>query len=177
MREIQEPSVLSKSEYDPFYGQYLSLVHESEILSALEGQIDELNSAVADCDAEAANTVHPPYRWTIKQVIGHCIDNERVFGYRVSRIAAGDKTPLSGYDQELLVRNQAYADVTLRDLVEELMHLRRCHHAFFKRLTPEAWDRSGTCDGKQISVRAIAFLLVGHLRHHLAIITRRLASD
>ena len=176
MQESRSPSELSPSEHDPFYGQYIGLVHESSIFNALEDQIDELISTVAGCDAETANAVHPPYAWTIKEVIGHCIDNERVFGYRVSRIAAADPTPMLGYDQQQLVENRDYAPVPLMDLVEELVHLRRCNIAFLKRIRPACWDLVGTCDGKQISVRAIAFLFVGHLRHHLNIVAQRLST-
>ena len=167
---------LNKSEYQPYYEPYIGLVNETDILDALHSQPEELNGVLMGLSNEQACKLHAPYTWSIKQVLGHCIDNERVFGYRVSRFASGDETELPGYEQNEYVANMDYENCSLSKLQDEFIALRNSNQLFLSRLADGCWDRSGTCDGKRITVRAIAFLLVGHLRHHLNIVQKRLTS-
>ncbi len=169
------PNQLDVSEYQPYYEPYIGLVTETDILEALKTQLDELTGVLSTLSADLANQIHPPYTWSIKQVIGHCIDNERVFGYRASRFASGDQTELPGYEQDEYVANMDYESCNLEQLLDEFVSLRHSNRLFLERMSNSCWDKTGTCDGKKISVRAIAFLLVGHLRHHLNIIRKRLS--
>ena len=162
------------SEYDPYYEPYLSLVTEPDVLGALDDQLAEVDRVLGGVPEAEADAVHEPYTWTVKQVVGHCIDNERVFGYRAARYAAGDATPLPGYDQDAYVAGSDYAAPTLADLVAELGDLRRGNARMLRRLPAAAWHRRGPADGRDMSVRAVAHLLVGHLRHHLNILAKRL---
>jgi len=164
------------SEYDPYYEPYMSLVTESDVIQAMHGQIAEFDSLLAIED-ERATVVDAPYSWTIKQVVGHVIDNERVFGYRAARFAAGDTTNLAGYEQNDFVANMDYQSPRLQELVDELRHVRKANLLMFQRFSPEAWDFRGQSDGKSLTVRAIACLQVAHLRHHLNIVKQRLVDD
>ena len=163
-------------EYDAYYQTYLDLVTEDDLLLAMEQQVPEFEMALAIDDDQAA-VVHSPYGWTIKQVVGHMIDNERVFGYRAMRFAAGDSTDLPGYEQDDYVAAYDYQSPNLGELVAELKNVRLANLSLFRRIDPQHWDRAGTADGRSISVRAIACLQVAHLRHHLNIIKSRLSQQ
>ena len=160
-------------EYPKYYEPYMKLVSETDLLLGLRDQIAEI-SDVLDVEESQAEVLHPPYTWTIKQVVGHMIDNERIFAYRATRISVGDPTDLPGYEQDDYVARSDYQSVTLKELVEELLLLRRSNLMMLERVKSEAWDLRGTCDGNELTVRAIACLLIGHVRHHLQIIGRRL---
>ena len=113
----------------------------------------------------------------MQQVLGHCIDNERVFGHRAARFAANDETPQPGYDQDAAVAAFDYTGVSLPDLLAEFTALRRSHDLFFARLSPRQWSATGLADGRPMSVRAVAYLQVGHLRHHVAILRERIETS
>lgn len=164
------------SEHAAYYLPYLELVTEENIIEALEEQLVELRSLFDSVSNEDVSKLHAPYTWTIKSAFGHCIDNERVFGYRACRFAAGDTTDLPGYDQDAYVANTDYSSCTLDDLINEFENLRRGNLAMYKRMNAEAWAKQGSGDGKPISVRTIAWLLVGHLRHHTNIFQQRLGQ-
>ena len=162
-------------EYEAYYQPYMDLVTESDLLIALESQIAEVTETL-NLDESAASTIHDPYSWTIKQVVGHMIDNERVFAYRAMRFAVADSTDLPGYDQDDYVAESDYESVSLEALTQELVRLRKSNLMMLRRIQPESWSFRGRCDGREITVRAIACLLVGHVRHHLQIIERRLGG-
>jgi len=163
------------TEYLPYYEPYLSLVGETDMLEGMETQARELREILDSIPEPEAQQIHSPYTWTIKQVIGHVIDNERVFAYRAMRFAVGDSTDLPGYEQDDYIANGDFENVTLAELVDELSALRVANLAMFRRFKPSAWSNSGTADGKEITVRAIACLQIGHMRHHLNIIKKRVA--
>ena len=122
-----------------------------------------------------ASVCHSPYTWTIKQVVGHLTDAERVFGYRALRFARGDSTPLPGFDENAYAKAICLDGIPLTDLVAEFANLRRSHVAFFEHLSEDAWQRRGTANNVAVSVRALAYILVGHERHHAAILRKRLS--
>ena len=168
---------LDPSEYSAYFQQYIDLVGEGSFLELFESQKQKLIRFFDGISDETAKTVHEPYRWSTAQVLGHVIDTEKIFGCRAHRIACGDPTDLPGFDQDLLVDNYDYSQTKLDQLVEEFTGLRTTNQAFFRRLNDQAWSRRGVCDQKQISVRAIAFLLIGHANHHFEILKKRLAAD
>ena len=106
-------------------------------------------------------------------MLGHIIDGERVFSYRALRISRGDKTPLAGFEENSYVANSNFANTKFSDLIEELSLLRRSNVLFFKNLADEAWLCTGTASGAEISVRALAYIMVGHIRHHTNILRER----
>jgi DinB superfamily len=164
-------------EYYPECAPYIALVTEEDPIPALENSLAEVLGLLHDVSDEVACRLHPPYTWTIKQVVGHLTDSERVFGYRALRFARGDTTPLPAFDDDLYARSAVFRDCTLASLAAEFELVRRSHLAFFNNLVPDDWDRRGIVNGAEISVRALAFDIAGHGRHHAAIMRRRLHSS
>ena len=165
-----------KSEYAEYYGNYINLVSDAEILNQLASQIGEFRNVLDSISEDQASVLHEPYTWTIKQVVGHLIDVEKVFGYRALRFGSGDVRPILGMEQDSWVDYTDYETPTLEALVEELEYSRKANLCFFKRLKPEAWNSQGTADGNEITVRALAYILVGHIIHHLDIVKQRVAN-
>ena len=161
-------------EYVEYFDTYISLVQEENIFDALEQQIETLNEFVSRVPADQLAVLHAPYTWTIKQVFGHCVDTERVFGYRAGRFAAADTASLPGFDQDEFVAHTDYDSVELAKLNEELVALRQSNLLMLQRQSETSWLRSGVADGKSMTVRAAAYILVGHVRYHLNIVAKRL---
>ena len=139
-------------------------------------QIDELRNLLGGIDDATANTLHAPYTWSLKQVVGHLIDNEAIFGYRARCFSTGDQTDLPGYEQDDYVANVNYSHVPMGDLLDEFASYRKAFVLMINRMTDEMILHSGVADGKRISVRAIAYLQVGHVNHHFEIMKQRLAG-
>jgi hypothetical protein len=163
------------SEFAEYFGLYIDRVPQGNITDMMLGQIDEFKHVLGGISDEQASVIHEPYSWTIKQVVGHLIDVEKVFGYRGHRFACNDLRPILGMEQNDFVENLDYDLSRLSDMAIELQCTRRSNTLFFKRLPAKAWDRQGAADGNAISVRAIAYILVGHVTHHLEIIKQRVA--
>lgn len=144
-----------------------------DVLAVLRDQRMWLASVAKAISTDQVDTVHAPYRWTIRQVLSHVAEGERVFGYRLLRIAAGDPTPLPGWDENAYAEAR-YGLGNFDNLVDEIDLLRQANLRLLKRLSPPCWDRSGSVSGHQVSVRALAWLTAAHLRHHLAIVQQRL---
>jgi hypothetical protein len=164
------------SEYSPYHELYISQVPEEDILEAMRSELAQPLSFLANLPESEACVCHPPYTWTIKQVVGHLIDCERIFGYRALRFARGDSTPLPGFDENAYAKTAHHDGIPLRDLVAEFANLRRSHVAFFEHLPVEAWQRRGMANNAAVSVHAVAYILVGHERHHAAIMRKRLSK-
>lgn len=142
------------------------------ILQILDQQMFWLCELASHLSTEQIDKIHPPYGWTIRQVIEHCADAERVFGYRMLRIAAGDPTGLPGFDENLYADSR-FGLGTFAGLITELGSLRQANLLLLRRIVPKAWDRSGQVDGQTVTVRSLAWLAAGHLQHHLRIIENR----
>lgn len=164
-------------DFAPFYAKYMDLVPEDDIQAVLSKQLDEFLALMRPVAEETGNMRHPPYSWSVKQVVGHLADSERVFGYRALRFARGDTTPLPGFEENDYARTAESDRVRLADLVSEFEAIRRSHIWLFRNLPAEAWDRDGTANGARVTVRALAFIMAGHVRHHGAILKKRLASE
>jgi hypothetical protein len=162
------------TEYASYHVNYVNLVPETDILAVLEGQLAELLALLRGVTEEQGNTRHPPFTWSVKEVVGHMTDTERVFGYRALCFARQDQTPLPGFDENAYVRSAGFDACRLSDLVAEFEYVRRSHLCFFRNLSGTAWQHRGVANGHPISVRALAFIIAGHARHHLAILHRRL---
>lgn len=162
-----------KQEYAEFYKNYVSLVPEIDVVGALENQTADLQNLLAGVSDEKATFRYAEGKWSIKELLGHIIDGERVFSYRALRISRKDETPLAGFEENKFVANSNFKNTALADLVEEFSLLRRSNVLFFKNLTEEAWLNVGTASDAAISVRALAYIMVGHVRHHANILRER----
>ena len=158
-------------EYASFYADYVQrAMAREDVLSALPKQIDEVCSALGSLTDSQALYKFGPAEWSIKEVVGHLNDVERVFSYRLLRIARGDQTPLSGFEQEDYIRAAGYDNVPLAELLSEFEMLRRANILLISHLNDEAVSRLGTASGAAISARALIYMLVGHVEHHMACI-------
>ncbi len=162
-----------KSEYAAFYETYVALVEETDIISALENQIAEVEKIFAAIPEEKADYAYAEGKWSIRQMLGHIIDGERIFAYRALRFSRGDETALPGFEENFYVDGSNFQNAKLADLLAQLTLLRQANVLMFKNLTEEMWTRTGTASENAISVRAIAYISVGHIRHHLRILRER----
>lgn len=161
------------TEYDPYYEKYVGLVPENEIIGSLERQPDELTGLLSGLPEEKGTYAYSDGKWTIKQVLSHIIDGERIFAYRVFRIARGDKTPIEGFEQDGYIENSHANRRSFSDLLNEFRRLREANVQFFKNLEEGDWIRTGIANNVGISVRSLAWIMVGHIRHHSIILGSR----
>ena len=162
-----------KGEYAEYYDRYISLVEETDIVTVLEKQQAELDEIFQTITEEKSHFAYAADKWTIKELIGHLIDGERIFSYRALRISRGDETPIEGFEQDDYIENSNFNSTPLTDLIEELLLNRRANLIFFKNLSDEAWLRTGTASDSPVSVRALAYIMAGHIRHHIKILNER----
>jgi hypothetical protein len=166
-----------KSEYAAFYETYVSLVNETDVVSALDNQTNELRDLLAAVDAEKENFRYAEGKWSVKELLGHIIDAERVFSYRALRISRGDQTPLAGFEENAYVAGSNFGNTKPADLIEEFALLRAANVLLFKNLSENAWNQIGTASEAAVSVRALAFIMVGHVRHHANILRQRYLTE
>ena len=157
----------SDTEYASYYSRYVALVPESDVLSKLEAQVAEVGQFVGSVPPERETYRYAAGKWSIREVLGHLIDGERVFGYRAFCISRGELTPLPAFDENAYVAASHYNERTVSDLLAEFTSLRQSNSAFLCRLGEEDWKRMGTASNNPVSVRALAYIMVGHVRHHL----------
>ena len=162
-----------ESEYPPFHAGYVSLVPEDEILPVLAEQLRDAVAFLQEIPERLANHRYAPEKWSVADLVGHVVDSERVFGFRAFTFARGDDAKLPNFDQDPYVRNARVDTVSLATLAREFGHVRRGHLLTLERLTPADWDRTGSASGRTMSVRALAFVMAGHVRHHVAILKTR----
>ena len=166
----------AESEYSTEVADYIRLVPEGDIQAILEAQSDDLARLVGKLSDEQSLVQHPPYTWSIKQVVGHMTDCERVFGYRALRLARNDATPLPGFDENSYMQFANFDACPFAKLVAEFELLRRSHRLMFQHLEPDAWLRSGVVNNHRTTVCAIAFVMAGHAKLHLDILQKRLGG-
>ena len=155
-------------EFAPYYTEYVQrATQRSDVYAALSAQIDELHDALDSLSEPQACFKPGPQEWSIKEVIGHINDVERVFSYRLLRVSRGDATPLPGFEQEDYVRAAGFDRSALSDLVSEFGFLRRANLIAIGHLTEAAIDCRGTASGYTVSARALIYMLVGHVDHHM----------
>jgi hypothetical protein len=164
-----------ETEYAPFFAGYMALVPEEDVLAVLEGQVGELLSLPVRSEKETYR--YAPGKWSVREVVGHMADAERVFGYRAFCISRGEKASLPGFDEDAYVARSSFDTRPLRSLVEELCAARRANLPLLRAAGEEAWRQTGTANGKEVSVRALAFIMAGHVRHHLKVLRERYGVD
>ena len=167
---------MKRSEITPmpqFFDRYINQVEDIDIVEALE----KYNTIETLLDVkkleELSDKIYAPGKWTVKEVIQHMTDNERVQAYRALRISRNDKTPLPGYDEGLFAANVDPSGRTLNDLLEEFTIVRKSNIILFKNIDEEKQKRTGVCNNVIIPVLALGFVLVGHQLHHAKIISER----
>jgi hypothetical protein len=143
------------------------------VVAALEDQPRQTRALLSGLSEEQGDFRYAPDKWSIKEMLGHVIDAERVFSYRALRFARHDGTPLASFEQDDYVRAGGFGDRRLGDLIEEFVAVRRATVWLFRTLSPEAWMRRGVASGNPVSVRAVAYIVAGHELHHRAILQEK----
>ena len=161
------------AEYAPYFEKYISLVPEGEIVVTLGKQIESTLSLIRGLSAVQGDLRYAPGKWSVKEVIGHLTDAERIFAYRALRFARRDTTPLPGFDENSFVDNAGFGSRSLADLAEEFEHTRKSNLYLFKSLDNDSSLRLGSASDNKISVRAIAYIIAGHESHHVGILRSR----
>ena len=161
------------TEFAPYYGKYTSRIRTNNILTTLQTQVEQTKSVLGALTETDSGFRYAPEKWSIRQMIGHMSDTERIFSYRALRIARGDKTPIEGFEQDDYVRNSPFEHCTLAESLNEFSAVRRATVSLFRSLQPEAWTRRGTASGYEFTVRALAHIIAGHEVHHMEVLRER----
>ncbi len=161
------------SEYAPFYAGYVARVPEDDIVSVLQKQADEIRDLARALPAAKETFRYADGKWSIREVLGHLIDGERVFGYRAFCFSRGEQAPLPSFDENQYVAAAGADAIPLAELASEFAAVRASNLAFLRRLSGAEAARLGTASGKPISVRALAYIMAGHPRHHVAVLRER----
>jgi hypothetical protein len=161
------------NEYPPYYNRYINLVDDDDILSVLEDLKQEMSDLLNGLGEEAAAFRYEPDKWSVKEVVGHVIDVERVFAHRALRFARNDKTPLPEFDQDDYITHANFDIRTLIDIADEYRAVRESTLSLFYSFSDEYYSREGVASGVKFTVRAIPFIISGHEIHHLRIIREK----
>lgn len=161
------------TEYAPYFARYVALVPEDDVIAALESQGRETAAVLAGIDETKAAHRYAEGKWSIKEVVGHVGDAERVFSYRALCIARGETQSLPGYEEQTYTPTAKFDRRTMSDLADDLAAVRRATLALLHGLDDEAWGRSGVANEAAVSVRALAYMMLGHERHHLGVLRER----
>ncbi len=161
------------SEYNEYYHRYVSLLPDGDIVQILTKQLDEVIGTLSGLDDEKAGYRYAEGKWSVKEVVGHLNDVERVFGYRTMVFARGDESPLPSMEQDDFVAGANFDDRALDDLLEEFTHLRKANIALFRSIDSEVEMRTGMASGFPFTVRAVPSIIAGHVLHHLKVLAER----
>jgi Uncharacterized protein conserved in bacteria len=163
-------------EFLPYYGTYIDRVPDGDIVETLSRQIGDTLALIRSIPEATGDKRYAPGKWSVREVIGHLIDAERIFTYRALRFARADTTPVPGFDENAYVANAPFAKVSLADLADELDHVRRGSVHFLANLDEDAFSRRGAANGAEITVRALAYIMAGHESHHMNVLRTRYLS-
>lgn len=159
-------------DFPVFYKGYIDSVSD-EVLTELEHQIDLFPAFLRSIPADKASFAYVEGKWTVKELVGHIIDTERIMAYRILRFARNDATPLAGFEENDYVINAHFADSSLESMAEEFEYLRKANLYLIGSLNETELRRIGISNGLTISVKALVFIIAGHLNHHIRIIKER----
>ncbi len=161
------------NEHPPYYTYYINLVKSDHGVKALESQIIEMQQFIGSVPVEMEEFRYAEGKWTIKEVLGHICDTERILGYRALCIARGEQIALPGYDENQYVVNGLFDKRSLYDLAHEFSIVRESNIALFKNFDETILNKMGTANNNKMSVRAILFMIAGHEKHHINVIKDR----
>jgi uncharacterized damage-inducible protein DinB len=160
-------------EYAPFYENYVALIQGEDIVAVLEAHLRQTIAMFRGRSEREGDFRYAPEKWSVKEVLGHVADTERIFAYRALRIARGDQTPLPGFEQNDYVQAARASQRKLAAIVEEFADVRRASISLFQSLDGEAWLRRGVASNHEVTVRALAYITAGHELHHRGVLEER----
>lgn len=157
-------------EHPPFYATYINKIGDGDIIAILTRQQENTWHFLKSIPEDDGSYAYAEGKWTIKQVVGHMIDTERIMAYRALRFARNDASELNGFDQDAYVANARFNSFLLDDLTDEFMLLRKTNLYFFKTLNAEEKGRSGIANGNLVTVNALLYIIAGHELHHVNVL-------
>jgi hypothetical protein len=162
-----------KTEAAPYYFTYIDRVSTNDALAAIENQLPETLAFLAGITERTSLDRYAPDKWSIRQVLNHITDTERAFAFRALWFARGLESPLPSFDQNIAAAGAEADKISWLVQVEEFHHVRLSTISFFKNLPPAAWLRNGIASDNPFTVRALAYIIPGHVTHHIAILRER----
>lgn len=161
------------NEFAPYYNTYISLVEDGNALPVLDTQAAELRAIFSTVPEEKGAFAYATGKWTIKELLSHLIDGERMFAYRILRISRGDTTPIEGFEQDGYIENSNANNRSFAELLQEFELQRQSNLLMLNNISDEGSRRMGTASDKAVSVRALAYIMAGHVQHHMSILRER----
>lgn len=161
------------TEYAPYYSRYVSHVPEGDVLELLAAQITDTAALLRSAGEALAGHRYAPGKWSIREMVGHLSDTERIMAYRALRIARADRTPLPGFEQDDYVAAAGFEARTLSDLISEFESVRVATLSLCRSFDDTALRRRGVASGHDVSARALVFIIAGHERHHMSVLRSR----
>jgi uncharacterized damage-inducible protein DinB len=161
------------TEYDSYYQRYIRLVPEHDVLVSLDQQLADTMILLRSLSEQHGAFRYAAGKWSVKEVLGHMIDTERIMSYRALRIARNDRTPIEGFEQDEYVKYGNFDSRSVANLGREFEQVRRATISLFRSLDAEAWLRRGIASKLEISVRALAYIIAGHELHHRALLKEK----
>jgi DinB family protein len=161
------------SEYASYYDRYISLVKGADIVAALEQQAKETIKLFSSLSENDGDFRYAPDKWSIKEMLGHISDGERIMSYRVLRFARNDRTPIEGFEQDDYIQYGPFQHCRLADLIEEFGIIRKATLALCRDLDEAAWMRRGIANKNEISVTALVYVIAGHELHHRNVLNEK----
>jgi DinB superfamily len=161
------------SDYAPFYETYVKLVKDDDLVKALQSSLDEIHDNLELIPADKMDYAYAEGKWTIRELLQHMIDTERVFSYRAMAFARGEQQDLPGFDEKKYASTANVAARNVSEIKEELMILRRSVYFMYKGFTEQDILRSGIANNNPVTVNALGYIMIGHVRHHFAVMKER----
>ncbi len=163
----------NSTEYASYFEKYISLVPDRDIVATLARQIESAMSLLGGLSEAQGELRYAPGKWSVKEVVGHLIDAERIFAHRALRFARKDATPLPSFDENSYVASAGFGARALADIAGEFEAVRKSNLYLFKNLDSDSWSRRGVASDNVVSVRALAYIIAGHESHHMGILRSR----
>ena len=160
-------------EYASYYEKYVSLINSDDIVATLEAQRLQTGQLLAGRSEREGNFRYAADKWSVKEVLGHMADTERVFAYRALRIGRGDQTPMASFEQDDYVRTGGFDERTLADLAEEFDSIRLSTLTLLRNFDETAWSNRGVASKNEVTTQALAYIIAGHEVHHRRILEER----
>lgn len=163
----------NKNEYAEYYHKYVEKVPHGNIVGILEDQFGTITNFFSQITEEKSKYRYAPNKWSIREVLGHIIDAERVFSYRAMRFSRSDSRSLQSFDENHYIKNSNYDSIPLQMLIEEFASLRKTNIYMFKGFSEKMWLAKGIASENEVSVRALAYIMVGHAEHHMRVVKEK----
>jgi hypothetical protein len=167
---LQHPN---QSEYPEYYVPYLSLVPEGNLLQILEENLTEIEELFKGISEEDGQFRYAPNKWSIKEVLCHMADTERVMAYRLLRIGRGDQTPLAGFNEGHFVEGSQASQLPIQNILDDFVAVRKASITLIQNMPKEAWANIGQANQKETTARAFAYIIAGHSMHHMKTLNER----